>query len=66
MKLCLASRDAELHIGPADGPDVFEEEGEPGPDLESIELKTDLPIRRPQIGESLTVEQLEAETRSDE
>jgi hypothetical protein len=56
--------DLGLHIGPADGPDVLEEGDESEPDLDSIELNRHIPLRRPDIGEHLTVEQLEAETGS--
>jgi hypothetical protein len=58
--------DAELHIGPVDGPDVLQEPGEPEPSLDSLELNHDIPLRRPTIGESLTVEELTAETAPEE
>jgi hypothetical protein len=53
--------DDELQIGPVDGPDVLEQPGEPEPELDSVELKHDIPIRVPVVGERLTAEQLEAE-----
>ena len=56
--------DLGLRIGPADGPDVLEEGDETEPDLDSIELNRHISLRRPTVGERLTVEQLEAETES--
>ena len=53
--------DRDLQIGPLDGPDSLQEEGEPEPDLSEVELKHDLPIRKPTVGEHLTVEQLTEE-----
>ena len=56
--------DLGLRIGPADGPDVLEESDDAEPELDSIKLNQHIPLRRPDVGEHLTVEQLKAETAS--
>jgi hypothetical protein len=54
-----------LHGGPADQPDFLPDDGEPEADLESALPHRDLPLRKPDIGEKLTAEQLAAELGGD-
>jgi len=53
--------DADLHTGPVDGPDVLEEPDESELPFESRVLGRDLPIRKPTVGETLSIDDLTAE-----
>jgi hypothetical protein len=54
-------RDADLHDGPLEGPDVLEGTDDSEAPFESHRLNRNLPIRKPQIGEALSINELEAE-----
>jgi hypothetical protein len=55
------SSDAELHEGPSDGPDVLSGIEEDEPDLESLDLRHDLPIHRPEVDHRLTESELQSD-----
>ena len=54
----LPESDLDLHPGPVDGPDVIIEASDDGPEITDLVTSDDLPIRKPTVGEQLTVQQL--------
>lgn len=53
--------DADLHTGPLEGPDVLETPDGSEPPFETHGLHRDLPIRKPSVGETLSLDDLKAE-----
>lgn len=53
--------DADLHDGPLEGPDILEGTDDSEAPFESRTLNRNLPIRKPQIGEKLSIDELETE-----
>jgi hypothetical protein len=53
--------DHDLGDDPEDQPDILNGEDESEPDLESVVHHRDLPLRRPDVGEKLTDQDLEDE-----